>query len=133
MFWAKTKISSLFQKNLIEPRRQHLRWIASEECNRLAATIQERRSWKHLILKHDNITKTVILDLSWEIWFSHPPHPPDLGPSDFRLFRPLLNTFEESSSSFFKIGLAHCSLLNHTKIDSVNSSLPNHRTSSEVE
>jgi histone-lysine N-methyltransferase SETMAR len=70
-----------------------------QQVRGLEEAIQQKRPGRRdgVILQHDNagthtanMAKAVIQELDWEI-LPHPPYPPDLAPSDYRLFLSLSN------------------------------------------
>jgi histone-lysine N-methyltransferase SETMAR len=67
------------------------------------------------------MTKTAIQELDCEI-LPHPPYSPDLGPSDYDLFRSLANNLRGAEFSSTK--------MLSSKIGSTTSSRPNRRISS---
>jgi histone-lysine N-methyltransferase SETMAR len=96
-----------------------------QQIRRLEEAIQQKRPGRRhgVILQHDNarshtpnMSKADIQELEWEILL-HPPHSPDLAPSDYHLFRSLSNNPSTATLSS-KIGSA--------------SSRPNQRISSSV-
>jgi hypothetical protein len=84
----------LLERNLIVTAERYC-----QQLRRLEEAIHQKRPGRRhgVILQHDNarphtanMTKAAIQELDWEIRL-HPSYSPDLGPSDYHLFRSLSN------------------------------------------